>query len=153
MNVIRFGTLSQGRVPVAGRDNRGLRALPGKLIALMGMAAGIALTSSASAHHSTANFDMTTVRTITGEVTYFGFTNPHSYIDLEVVEDGETRKVKVFTVAKLLMKRYGWVEGDCNPRDTVTVTGNPDRKNPAYLYLRKIVFASGKTWSRDTVPD
>jgi len=124
-----------------------------KLVAVMLVATLIAMTSSVRAHHSTANFDMTSVRTITGVVTYFGFTNPHSYIDIDVVEDGKTQQVKVFTVAKLLMKRYGWVEGDCKPGDTVTVTGNPDRKNPGYLYLRKIVFASGKTWTRDTVPD
>jgi hypothetical protein len=114
---------------------------------------GVTLTSSVSAHHSTANFDMNSVRTITGVVTYFAFTNPHSYIDIDVEENGTKQQVKVFTVAKLLMKRYGWVEGDCKPGDRVSVTGNPDRKNPGYLYLRKIEFAGGKTWGRDTVPD
>src|SRR5688572_19200166 len=122
-------------------------------LVLLLTAAGVAMTSSVSAHHSTANFDMTSVRTVTGVVTYFAFTNPHSYIDIDVEENGTKRKAKVFTVAKLLMKRYGWVEGDCKPGDMVTVTGNPDRKNPDYLYLRKIVFAGGKTWTRDTVPD
>jgi hypothetical protein len=45
-----------------------------------------ALISSppASAHHSTANFDMTKTATVIGTVTYFAFTNPHSYFDLDV---------------------------------------------------------------------
>src|SRR5262245_22987209 len=38
----------------------------------------------ASAHHSTANFDMTKSITLTGTVTYFAFTNPHSYFDMDV---------------------------------------------------------------------
>ena len=39
---------------------------------------------AALAHHSTANFDRTKETTITGTVSYFGFTNPHSFIDVDV---------------------------------------------------------------------
>lgn len=109
---------------------------------------------AAQAHHSTANFDRTKEATVTGVVTYFGFTNPHSFIDMDVKgEGGEMRPHKIFTVGKVLMVRYGWTADDVNPGDQITVTGYPDKKNPAFLYLTKIVFASGKVWTRDTIPD
>jgi hypothetical protein len=113
-----------------------------------------ALPWSAGAHHSTANFDHTKTETLHGVVKYFAFTNPHSVMDLEVqTESGEKQMYKIFTVGKVLMKRYGWTEKDVKAGDKVTVSGNPDRHDPHYLYLTNIVFASGKTWSRASIPD
>lgn len=109
---------------------------------------------SAQAHHSTANFDHTKTVTLEGVVKYFAFTNPHSYMELQVKSKaGETQVYKVFTVGKVLMKRYGWTDKDLTAGDKVTLSGNPDRHNPQYLYLTHIVFASGKTWSRGSIPD
>jgi hypothetical protein len=106
----------------------------------------------ALAHHSTANFDMQKSNTISGTVKYFSFTNPHSFIDLEVTDkSGAAHAYKVFTVARVVMLRTGWASGDLKAGDKVTVTGNPDRKDPSYLYLQKIVFPSGKFWSNDNV--
>ncbi|MEJ0039684.1 MAG: DUF6152 family protein [Gammaproteobacteria bacterium] len=106
----------------------------------------------APAHHSTANFDATKSITITGTVTYFAFTNPHSYFDMDVSDKkGAVHHYKIFTVAKVVMTRNGWVIGDLKAGDKVTVIGNPDRKEPSYMYLQKITFASGKEWSRERV--
>jgi hypothetical protein len=106
----------------------------------------------APAHHSTANFDTTKNVTVTGTVTYFAFTNPHSYFDMEVVDKkGVVQKYKIFTVAKVVMTRNGWEAGDLKAGDKVTVSGNPDRKEPTYMYLQKVTFASGKEWSRERV--
>lgn len=121
---------------------------------MMVCAAVLALTGAvtAFAHHSTANFDTSKSSTVTGKVTYFSFTNPHSFIDMEVAgEDGEPRAYKLFTVARTVMMRNGWEKEDLKPGDEVTVTGHPDKKDPAFMYLTKIVFASGKTWSRDSI--
>lgn len=114
----------------------------------------VALSASlpAPAHHSTANFDMTKTVTISGKVTYFAFTNPHSYFDMDVTDKkGEVHHYKIFTVAKVVMTRNGWTIGDLKAGDKVTVLGNPDRKEPKYMYLQKITFASGKEWSRERV--
>ena len=57
----------------------------------------LAATTGAQAHHSTANFDRNQVVTITGTVTYFAFTNPHSFFDIEVTDDkGNKVPHKVF---------------------------------------------------------
>ena len=118
---------------------------------LTGMALlALAVAAPSGAHHSTANFDFARSATVTGTVTYFSFTNPHSFIDLDVVDEaGAKHAYKLFTVARVVMMRTGWDLHDLNPGDKVTVTGSPDRKNPEFMYLNRIVFASGKTWDRD----
>jgi hypothetical protein len=110
----------------------------------------LAITASATAHHSTANFDFTKSATVTGTVQYFSFTNPHSFIDLQVpVEGGAPQAYKIFTVARVVMTRTGWGLDDLKAGDKVTITGSPDRKDPSFMYLNRIVFANGKTWDRD----
>lgn len=117
--------------------------------------AGIAIvalgtTIPALPHHSTANFDFTKSTTVTGTVQYFSFTNPHSFIDLQVMDAAGTQQAyKIFTVARVVMMRTGWALDDLKAGDKVTITGNPDRKNPEFMYLTKIVFPSGKVWDRD----
>ncbi|RYZ64398.1 MAG: hypothetical protein EOP08_09075 [Proteobacteria bacterium] len=105
----------------------------------------------AVAHHSTANFDQTKEQTITGVVSYFAFTNPHSYIDLEATADpqsGKAEPYKVFAPGRVLLIRYDWLLPDLKAGDKVTITGAPDRKDPHFMYLKSITFASGKVWQR-----
>jgi hypothetical protein len=110
-------------------------------------------TLPAQSHHSTANFDQTKKVTITGKVTFFRFTNPHSHIDIEVpVEGGAPRAYKIFTIAAVVMTRSGWTREDVKVGDQVIATGNPDRTDPTLLNLTKIVFANGKTWNWDSIP-
>ena len=110
----------------------------------------LGFTRPALPHHSTANFDFTRSETVVGTVQYFGFTNPHSFIDLQVAQpDGTQKAYKVFTVARVVMTRTGWALDDLKAGDKVSITGNPDRKTPEYIYLTKITFASGKVWDRD----
>lgn len=106
--------------------------------------------SPAKPHHSVANFDFTRTSTVAGKVKYFSFTNPHSFIDMQVQDaSGTQHAYKIFTVARVVMMRTGWALEDLKAGDQVTVTGSPDRKNPEFLYLNRIVFASGKVWDRD----
>ena len=103
----------------------------------------------AVAHHSTANFDRNKEQTISGTVTYFGFTNPHSFIDINVADAaGKTEAYKVFTPGRVLLVRYDWKPGDLKAGDTVSVTGFADRKDAHFMYLTRIRFASGKEWVR-----
>jgi hypothetical protein len=108
------------------------------------------VATAAPAHHSTANFDKTKEQTISGVVTYFGFTNPHSYIDLEVKDaSGKAQAYKVFAPGRVLLVRYDWLPSDLKSGDTVTVTGYPDRQDAHFMYLARVTFASGKVWQRD----
>lgn len=105
--------------------------------------------AAAMAHHSTANFDKTKEQTITGTVKYFGFTNPHSFIDVDVTDaSGKTEAYKVFTPGRVLLVRYDWKPGDLKAGDKVTISGNPDREDHHFMYLLRVKFASGKEWVR-----
>lgn len=117
----------------------------------------LALCSLAAlAHHSTANFDRSREATITGQVTYFGFTNPHSFIDIDVTDPatGAVAPHKVFLPGRVLLTRYNWKPGDLKAGDVVTLSGAPDRKDPTFIYMTRIRFASGKNWVRsEQIPD
>ena len=56
------------------------------------LAAGAALlvTVPAVAHHSFAMFDQRKIMTLDGTVTEFQWTNPHSFIEMDVVSGGAT---------------------------------------------------------------
>jgi hypothetical protein len=114
--------------------------------------AGLLVTGATSAHHSTANFDQKKEQTISGTVTYFGFTNPHSFIDLEApdAQTGAAAPYKVFAPGRVLLVRYDWLPTDLKAGDKVTITGYPDRKDPHFMYLARITFASGKVWQRSS---
>jgi hypothetical protein len=125
------------------------RYLSGACVAVFALISALPALS----HHSIANFDLTKKVTLTGTVTFFRFTNPHSHIDIEVPVEGSTpRTYKIFTVATTVMTRTGWKRTDVKVGDKVTVVGNPDRTDPTLLNLQQIVFTSGKTWNWDSVP-
>jgi len=115
----------------------------------------LCLAAAAQAHHSTANFDRNQVVTITGTVTYFSFTNPHSFFDIDVTDEKSAKVVphKVFAAGRVLLARYDWKPTDLKAGDRITVSGYPDRKDPNFMYLTRIVFASGKVWERTQIPD
>jgi hypothetical protein len=115
----------------------------------------LCIAAAAQAHHSTANFDRNQMVTISGTVTYFSFTNPHSFFDIDVADEksGTVVPHKVFAAGRVLLARYDWKPTDLKAGDRITVSGYPDRKDPSFMYLTRIVFASGKVWERTQIPD
>jgi Family of unknown function (DUF6152) len=107
---------------------------------------------SAPAHHSVSNFDFDKSVTVIGNVTYFSFTNPHSFIDVQVKDGkGAATMWKVFATSKVVLQRYGWSPSSVKAGDTITVTGHPDKTKPQEMYLTKIKFANGKEWLRSSI--
>jgi hypothetical protein len=111
----------------------------------------VALALPASAHHSTANFDSGTTATITGVVSYVSFTNPHSFIDLDVATADGVKRYKIFATSKVALLRYGWRPDSIKAGDTITIEGRPDRNDSTQLYMLRITFADGTAWSRDEI--
>jgi hypothetical protein len=109
----------------------------------------VLVASATSAHHSTANFDRTKEQSVTGTVKFFGFTNPHSFVDLEVTDAaGRTELFKVFAPGRVLLMRYDWKPSDMKAGDKVTITGHPDRTDAHFMYLLRVKFANGREWVR-----
>jgi hypothetical protein len=93
----------------------------GLVIAALAMA-GAAL----SAHHSFAAFDMSKEQTITGVVSRFDWTNPHTFIWVDVTsEKGATETWAIEGMSPNYLGRRGWSKNSVKPGDKITVSIRP----------------------------
>jgi hypothetical protein len=80
------------------------------------------VAGSASAHHSFAMFDRSKETTIVGVVEEFQWTNPHSWIELNVTnEDGGTDKWSIELNSPNNLSRQGWRSSSLKPGDKISV--------------------------------
>jgi hypothetical protein len=93
------------------------------LSALLMLVAG-----SVSAHHSFAMFDRSKETTIVGVVEDFQWTNPHSWIELDVPnESGGTDKWSIELNSPNNLSRQGWKSTSVKPGDKISVITWPLR--------------------------
>ncbi|MEE8439504.1 MAG: DUF6152 family protein [Micropepsaceae bacterium] len=96
-----------------------------KVIALAGVAAGI-LAAPAFGHHSFAMFDAATTVEYEGTVKEFQWTNPHSWLQVMVEDEGgETVEWSLEMGSPGGLARNGWRPRTVVPGDAVTVTLHP----------------------------
>lgn len=85
-----------------------------------------ACAAPALAHHSFAMFDQTKTMTLTGIVSEFQWTNPHSFIELDVTnKSGGKDHWSVELNSPNHLVRQGWKRTTVKPGDKVTITLNP----------------------------
>lgn len=97
-----------------------------RLILFAGLAA--AGTGLAVAHHSFAAFDINAQKTVTGTVKKFDYTNPHSWIWLDVPnEQGGVDTWGFEGMSPNYLSRRGWTRNTLKPGDKLTVTFRPLR--------------------------
>ena len=91
-------------------------------------ASGLALVAPASAHHSFAMFDRQKEVVLKGTVKAFQWTNPHSFIEIDVADDkGQIQAYSVEMNSPNNLTRQGWKSTSLKPGDKVTVVMNPLR--------------------------
>ena len=100
-----------------------------KSLTLIAIAIGAALAAGqASAHHSYAMFDAQQNKQLEGVVQEFKWTNPHSYIEVVVMDDkGQAQTWGVECGSPAQMVRAGWRSSSLKPGDKVVVTVHPLR--------------------------
>jgi hypothetical protein len=105
-----------------------------------------ALSTGLAAHHSGAGVDRTKTVTIAGTVKEFRWTNPHSWIDLEVVNaKGTTDLWSIEMNPPPFLIRSGWKSSTLKPGDKVSVTLNPIRNgDPGGIFV-SVTLADGTT--------
>ena len=85
---------------------------------------------TAAAHHSPAVFDRTKEVKLVGSVKEFRWSNPHSFIELDVRnEKGGTDTWAVEMNPPNYLVKAGWTSKTVKPGDMVTIMVNPLRTN------------------------
>ncbi len=116
--------------------------------ALFGMAA-VALAAPALAHHSFALFDNQKTLTLDGTVTEFQFTNPHSWLEIDVPEtEGGKLTIKHWSLEmnnRVGLRRSGWRAKTLQKGDKVKVNMHPMRDGSSAGQLTTVVTADGRT--------
>lgn len=118
-----------------------------RLFAVLTSGAVIAMAGAAMAHHSFAMFDQANPIELEGIVQEFKYTNPHSYLLLEVKgDDGEMTVWNLEGSAPSILGRDGWSRDSLKPGDHVVVSIDPLRSGaPGGSWNgRKIKFKDGR---------
>jgi len=94
-----------------------------------------------AAHHSFVMFDTSKQVTITGSVTSFEWTNPHTYIEIDVPEEsGAVKHWSIELGSPSILRNGGWKHNTLAPGDKITLTINPLKNgNPGGLLLQAIL--------------
>ena len=110
------------------------------LIVALLVAAGIPVV----AHHSFAAFDQTREVTMTGQVTQFQWTNPHSWLMVKVKgASGQDEEWSFEMLSPNVLRRMGWTRGSVKVGDQVTVTANPARDGTHFGLMLTVLDAEG----------
>jgi uncharacterized protein DUF6152 len=105
----------------------------------------LAASGPALAHHSAGAIDRTKSVTLVGTVKEFRWTNPHSWIDLDVANDkGAVETWSVEMTSPTFLLRAGWKSTTVKAGDKVQVVVRPLRTGePGGLFV-SITLPDGK---------
>ena len=116
---------------------------------LLSAAIALSLTAGATApalaHHSFAMFDFQASKTVTGTVEQFDWTNPHTFIWLQVPNDkGVTERYGFEGMSPNYLGRRGWSKNTLKPGDKVTVSYHPLKDGSKGGTYQKVMLSDGK---------
>ena len=114
---------------------------------LLGCACVVVLASVVpmAAHHSPAAFDRTKEVKLVGTVKEFRWQNPHTWIEVIVVDEkGKDVVWGVELTSPTYLIRAGWKSNIIKPGDKVTVVVNPVRSGEPSGIFRSLTLADGR---------
>ena len=119
------------------------------VIGFLTAAAGITV----SAHHSFAPFDLSMEKTITGTVSRFEWTNPHSWIWVDVPnEKGGVDSWAVEGMSPNYLARRGWSKSTLKPGEKVTISVRPLRNGQNGGMFVRATLADGRVLTQTGQP-
>lgn len=97
------------------------------------------------AHHSFEMFDMAKVRTITGTIKDFQWTNPHTFTFIDVPNDkGGVDTWAIEGMSPNFLGRRGWTKHTLSPGDKVTITIAPLKDGQKGGTFLRVTLADGR---------
>jgi hypothetical protein len=113
---------------------------------LLGALSGLAFSAAPSfAHHSAVMFDDTKEITLTGVVKEFQYTNPHSWLLVDVKgDDGAVTTWGFEAEGPSTLMRAGIRKSDFSPGTEVTITGHPMKDGRPAAAWTKATREDGK---------
>ena len=113
----------------------------------------LSIAATALPHHSPAVFDRTREVKLVGVVKEFRWSNPHSFIELEVRnEKGEMVQWAVEMNPPSYLVKAGWKSSTIKPGQTVTVIINPLRTSEPAGKFVSITLEDGKVLTENPLP-
>jgi Family of unknown function (DUF6152) len=98
-----------------------------------------------SAHHSTADYDLTRPASATGVVTRFEWANPHSHIYLDVTaEDGSVQHWVIEIDAPRALERQGWSRDSLKPGDKIACSGARAKDGSPRMRCTQVILSGGR---------
>jgi hypothetical protein len=119
-----------------------------KRVAVMAcVAATLMAVSAAFAHHSASMFEPAKTVTLMGVVKEFQYTNPHSWLIVNVTgADGTVTAWGFEAEGPSTLLRAGIRKSDLSPGTKLTITGHPMRDGRSAATWIKAVRADGKVF-------
>ena len=100
-------------------------------------------SSAAMAHHSNAMFDRTKVAEIKGTVREFQWTNPHTWIEMEVPGPQGATHYTIEGPTPGILRAGGWKFNTLKPGDQITAKVHPLRDGSAGGGLMGVTLSNG----------
>jgi len=110
----------------------------------------LGLATPLLAHHSFGEFQMDVPLKLTGTLVKMNFVNPHSYMEIEVVDaNGKKSQMRCEMRAATLLKRSGWSAEMFKVGSRVEVEGHPHRTDAHACYIENLKIGDAPTLNRN----
>ena len=110
----------------------------------------VGLAAAAMAHHSFGQFEMSKPLHVSGTLTEMHFINPHSYMEIEVVDSsGRKSRIRCEMRAATLLKRSGWSADMFKVGSHIEVDGHPHRTDANACYTENFKIGDAPMMNRN----